>query len=111
MKRIRKLLNSIGIFEGKFINNPVPDHLTLYDDQPDEIKSSAHLSYLQGLSSDEESRLNLIESKSSQLVGQTGVIFSLLSLFMPILIDKIGDFSFYVKLLLLLLLAFNKWSL
>ncbi|KGO93185.1 hypothetical protein [Flavobacterium subsaxonicum] len=107
MKKIRNLFNIIGVFEGKFINSAIPDDVTAYADQPDEIKSSVHMVYLQGLSNDEENRLNLIESKSSQLVGQTGVIFSLLSLFVPILIDKISDFPLYIKLLLLLLLLLS----
>src|SRR6186713_3333450 len=71
-------------------------------------KIEAHKNFLKGLIDEENSRLGNIENKTSQLVAQTGIIFSLLSLFVPILIDKISDVPFYFKLglLLILVLAF-----
>lgn len=101
---MKKLLNKIGLFN-------MPDEVNPYSYNPgdykvlnDERKIEAHKNFLKNLEDEESSRLTLIESKTSQLISQTGIIFSLLSLFVPILIDKVGDIAFIVKLLLLILL-------
>jgi len=84
-----------------------------YDDPADPKNAEAHMQYLKSLFEEENSRLNLLESKTSQMIGQTGLIFSLLSLFVPLLIDKLSSLPIYVKvsLLLILLAAFGFYLL
>jgi hypothetical protein len=106
LKKVRKYLNAIGLFEKEREVKPVPSEAYAYADQEDEVKSLAHMQYLKALMDGEDSRLVLIESKSSQLIGQTGLIFSLLSLFVPLLIDKVDGLSFYLKATLLIILLF-----
>lgn len=69
-------------------------------------KLKLHRDFLKSLESEENSRLTLIENKTTQLVAQTGVIFALMSLFIPLIIDRID--IYYLKLLIFipLVLAF-----
>lgn len=69
-------------------------------------KLKLHRDFLKTLESEENSRLTLIENKTTQLVAQTGVIFALMSLFIPLIIDRID--IYYLKLLIFipLVLAF-----
>lgn len=71
----------------------------------DKDKVEAHKNYLQNIENEESNRLTLIEGKTSQLISQTGIIFSLLSLFVPILVDKVDSLNFFSKLVLLILLV------
>jgi len=81
--------------------------------QADKEKGEIHVNYLNRLADDENGRLALLESKTSQLVAQTGIIFSLLSLFVPLLIEKVTDFPVLIRvtLMLLLILAFLAYML
>ncbi len=56
------------------------------------------LQYLKDLDTQENDRQSIIETKTSQLIGQTGIIFSLLSLFIPTYIDKFEDVNAIFKL-------------
>lgn len=78
-----------------------------------ESKSQVHMEYLRGLEDNENKRLDLLESKTAQLVSQTGIIFSLLGLFVPFLVDKISEVSIAIKisLLVLLLVSFTLYVL
>lgn len=89
--------------------------LTTQDDGPvysssdykqitDDKIGEAHLAFLYKLDEDENNRLTLLESKTSQLIAQTAIIFSLLSLFVPLLIDKAVGMQTYIKVILLLIL-------
>ncbi len=101
---MKKFLNKIGLFYIPDETNPYSYIPEDYKIDNDEKKIEAHKNYLKNLEDEESSRLTLIEGKTSQLISQTGIIFSLLSLFVPILIDKVTDLHFTVKLLLLILL-------
>ncbi|MBK9380918.1 MAG: hypothetical protein IPN39_06285 [Chitinophagaceae bacterium] len=101
---MKDFLNKIGLFYVPDETNPYSYNPNDYKLDNDEKKSEAHKNYLKNLEDEESSRLTLIEGKTSQLISQTGIIFSLLSLFVPILIDKVTDLHFLVKLLLLILL-------
>lgn len=46
------------------------------------------LQYLKDTIAQEDSRLQILESKTSLLTGQTGIIFSLVGLFIPLYLDK-----------------------
>jgi hypothetical protein len=69
-------------------------------------KLKMHRDFLKSIEVDENSRLTLLESKSSQIVAQTGVIFALLSLFVPLVIDKIDGFGWKLSIVIFLVLAF-----
>lgn len=101
---MKDFLNKIGLFYVHDETKPYSYNPDDYKLDNDEKKSEAHKNYLKNLEDEESSRLTLIEGKTSQLISQTGIIFSLLSLFVPILIDKATDLHFLVKLLLLILL-------
>lgn len=101
---MKEFLNKIGFLNISDETNPYSYNPGDYKLENDEKKSEAHKNYLKNIEDEESSRLTLIEGKTSQLISQTGIIFSLLSLFVPILIDKVTDLHFFVKLLLLILL-------
>jgi hypothetical protein len=71
-----------------------PDSFNLEDEL------DAKLAYLKALETEENSRQTTIETKTSQLVGQAGIIFSLLSLFIANYISKFTSFPGWVQVLL-----------
>ena len=112
MNSFKYILNYFGLFLDD--ETPMP-----YSYKVDEYKNKnkesleVHKQFLNSIIDEENNRLNLIENKTSQLVSQTGVIFSLLSLFIPIFIDKINDVSIILRIvfILLLILAFTFYLL
>lgn len=68
-------------------------------------KLELHKEYLKEIEKDENGRMVTIENKTSQLISQTGLIFSLLSLFVPFIINKVLDFDVYLKVLFILALS------
>jgi len=101
-----KILNRYGLFHKEDGTNPYSFNHADYQISIDKEKIVAHKDFLISLTEEENNRLTLIENKTSQLISQTGIIFSLLSLFVPILIDKVSDLAVLIKVLLLLLLVF-----
>ncbi|NME72653.1 hypothetical protein [Flammeovirga aprica] len=61
-----------------------------------------YLDYLKEQHKHQQERQTTIENKNSQLVGQAGVIISIFTLFIPLLIDKLMDLSLMVLILLIL---------
>jgi hypothetical protein len=104
-KKIKEMLNSIGLCRPAEDEQEALDH-TAYKAGHDLEKVQAHRDFLLALEEAEERRLESLESKTSQMISQTGIIFSLLGLFMPILMDKASAFNIWVKLLLIILLVF-----
>lgn len=82
-----------------------------YDYDPDTYVNitdetiKAHKALIDRIEKEENDRLNIIENKTSQLVAQTGMIFSLLSLFIPVLIDKISEINILFRILSLFILC------
>jgi len=74
---------------------------------------AAHHESLRSCEADENARLTIIENKTSQMVSQTGLVFALLSLFIPTFIDKVADQPFYARIIFfgLLFLAFLFFAL
>lgn len=101
---MKKFLIRIGIIKIKDTSSPYNYDSTEYTNLTDKDKIEAHKNFLKSIEDDENNRLTLLESKTSQLISQTGIIFSLLSLFVPIFIDKVTDINILIKILLLLLL-------
>jgi len=110
---MKKLFNYIGLFLEPSDANPYQYNHNDYIQIIDKDKIRVHRDFLRLIESEENNRLNLLESKTSQLVSQTGIVFSLLSLFIPFFIDKIFDEGFVVKItfLLILLIAFGSYIL
>jgi hypothetical protein len=108
LEQLKKILQSLGL-RAIAMNSTLADYKPSdYLQSTEEKIGEAHLVFLNRLNDEENNRLTLIESKTSQLISQTGIIFSLLSLFVPLLIDKVSDIPIWTKaiLLVLLLLAF-----
>ena len=101
---MESFLNRFGLFLDKNDINPysysVGDYISTDCD-----KIKAHREFLRSIQAEENSRLTLIETKTSQLVSQTGIVFSLLSLFIPIFIDKINGLPFEIRVLFLIILV------
>lgn len=64
-----------------------------------------HRDYLKDILSKEDERLVSIESKTAQLISQTGLVFSLLSLFVPFIIDDILLLNVFIKIPFIIFLA------
>ncbi len=103
MKKIKELFIPFGFFvklpEATESTYKSDDYITV-----DKGKSEQHKNYLKSIEQEEANRLNIIENKTAQLISQTGIIFSLLSLFVPILIDKVTDLSWKAKITILVFL-------
>lgn len=100
-------LRSIGLIKIDSVN-PYNYDSSKYDVKTSLSKIKAHKDFLKSAIEEENNRLIAIESKTNQLVSQTSVVFSLLSLTIPIVIDKTGDSNIYLRicLIILVLIAF-----
>lgn len=65
--------------------------------------SREHLQYLKELLEFQRDRQSTIENKTSQLVGQSSVVFSLVGLFVPIFYDKFLTSPLVARILLVLI--------
>src|SRR5215213_3906444 len=104
---MRKILNHIGLWLDKTEDNLNQSNSSIYtvkNKTKAKEKLLLHRDFLRSLSAEENVRLTIIENKTTQLVAQTGVIFALLSLFVPMIADKID--GWYLKLPFLLILFF-----
>jgi hypothetical protein len=104
---MRKVLNFIGLWL-KFDNSVLISFDVNEYNATEEKKVTAHKELLQTLERKEDERLSIIDAKTSQIITYTGIIFSALSLFIPILLDKISNHSLVVKItfISILILAF-----
>lgn len=111
-KKLKETLNGYGLFLDKTERNPYSYSINEYKNS-DEEKIKTHREFLKSVEADENERLTLIENKSSQLVAQTGIIFSFLGLFIPLFIDKLSEQTLFFRLLSLvsLILAFAFYML
>lgn len=100
MNKIQEILNYFGFWVAKNDGDADAQNLKYApkNKTKTEEKFKLHRDFLKSLEAEENNRLTLIENKTTQLVAQTGVIFALLSLFIPLVIDKID--SFYLKVLI-----------
>jgi hypothetical protein len=103
--RFKDFLHSLGIF---YQHPGLAEELPYkkYQKQNDQIdKLKEHRDFLKNLEEDEQKRLESIETKGSQFIVQVGVIFTLLSLFIPIIMDKASSFNIIFKIVLICLLV------
>lgn len=104
MPSFRSIFQSFGLFNKLEFQKPYDYNISEYNNS-EERKLELHKTYLKEIENEENNRLNIIENKTSLLISQTGLIFSLLSLFIPFIIDKVLDFNLYIKLLFISVLA------
>ncbi|HEX8333579.1 MAG TPA: hypothetical protein VF622_13245 [Segetibacter sp.] len=90
---LKSLFTFLGFTKTGEINTSYPDNFSF----PDNL--DLKLQYLKDLNEQENERQNTIDTKTSQLIGQTGIIFSLVSLFIPTYIDKFQDIATSYKVL------------
>lgn len=107
---IKKFLNSVGLCLGDEVEIQIPQkHIDYRVRDLEKLKS--HRDFLKSIEADENSRLTTIENKTSQLVSQTALIFALLTLFIPIIIDKIELVYLRAAFLFLLFFVFTFYLL
>lgn len=116
MKKIRELFNHIGLFivetapadEDKAALKYAPQN---EPKNKNEDKLKLHRDFLKSLEAEESNRLTLLENKTTQMIAQTSVIFALLSLAIPLVIDKVDAFHLKIFVFIPLLLAFSFYLL
>lgn len=113
--KLRNLLLSIGI--GSLSEHPQPFSYDYKEyglnQEADSEKIIEHKNFLKSVLDDENNRLGFIENKTSQIISQTSIVFSLLGLFVPIIMDRFEDASVYLKvsIIILLLITFSLYLL
>lgn len=105
MNKIYEFLKSIGLRKVGNFPEPFNYNAATYtlNSSVDSEKILSHKEFLKSVADEENSRLSFIENKTSQIISQTSIVFSLLGLFMPIIIDKTGDANIYIKIVIILL--------
>jgi hypothetical protein len=101
--KIKEVLNNIGLFYNEPTAVQHLDH-QLYPLTGPVDKLTVHRDFLVRLQENEDKRLESIDSKTSQLIAQTGIIFSLLGLFLPVMMDKATELNIWIKSILIALL-------
>ncbi len=104
-----EMLSNIGIFYNEPESTRLPYDSQEYQLVDDEKKIAAHRDFLNNLESQEDKRLDTIESKTSNLVAQTAIVFALLGLFIPLIMDKASELNVYVRYFLILLLFLSSF--
>lgn len=64
-----------------------------------------HINFLNRIIEDENNRQSVIESKLGQIIGQSGLIFTLIALFAPFFYDQLNGTHFIIKLALIILFS------
>ncbi len=59
----------------------------------DEQMAPVYLEYVEKVNKNQEARLQTIESKSFQLIGQSSIVISVAGLFIPLFVDKLKNIS------------------
>jgi len=101
MSKIKDFFQSLGI---GYTHPPMGANLPSqsYQKKTDDIeKLKEHRDFLNRLEEEEQKRLESIDTKGSQFVAQVGVIFALMALFIPIIMDKVSGFHIILKIVLI----------
>jgi hypothetical protein len=96
-----------------------PNYSTVtYEIDLDSIKNDVvddKIGYLKDIIQFEENRQSTIENKISQIIGQSGVVFSLAGLFIPLFFDKLIEIELWKKIALIsvfiVAIFFYLWSI
>jgi hypothetical protein len=90
---MNKILEFLGLIvpEMKKGNFPYPNYQYSHE------SATEQRDYLKGLVENQRDRQTAIESKTSQLVGQSSIVFSLVALFIPLFFDQFLERSLWIK--------------
>lgn len=102
---MRKALNFLGLWLANDNPNSVTFDASEYK-ATEEKRIKVHKELLESLEKKEDDRLTIIDTKTSQIITYTGIIFSALSLFIPILLAKIADHNLVLRLVFIVILIF-----
>ena len=86
---IKSFLKGLGILPIDE-SNPISNTSEIYDlkESSDSDKIKEHKDFLKSALEEENTRLGHIENKTSQIISQTSIVFSLVGLFIPLIIGK-----------------------
>lgn len=97
---MKNFLKSIGIISIKKEEEPNSYNHKDYDlkKESDSEKIVLHKEFLKSILEEENNRLGFIENKTSQIISQTSIVFSLLGLFVPVIMDRFESTSLSLKI-------------
>jgi hypothetical protein len=102
---MRKALNFLGLWLATDNSSSVSFDSSGYK-ATEEKRVKVHKELLESLEKKEDDRLKIIDTKTSQIITYTGIIFSALSLFIPILLSKIAEHNLILRVVFILILIF-----
>lgn len=112
--KIKSFLKGLGIIPLDQVS-PAPGAGVPYDlkESADTDKIKEHKEFLKSALEEENTRLGHIENKTSQIISQTSIVFSLVGLFVPLIIEKseTSPLAFKVSVIALLIVAFMLYLL
>jgi len=115
INKFKKFFLSIGIIPIKKHPEPFTYSCKNYDlkKASDSAKIVEHRDFLKNVLEDENNRLGFIENKTSQIISQTSIVFSLVGLFVPIIMDRFEGALILLKvfIIILLLITFSLYLL
>jgi len=88
---IKQLKEYFGFVKEEKVSVEYPDSFALTD------ALDLKVGYLKSLDSQEGTRLSVIETKTSQVIGQTAIIFSLLSIFISNYLTNLKNAPFFIQ--------------
>ncbi|GEL12034.1 hypothetical protein SAMN05192550_3002 [Flavobacterium glycines] len=97
---MKNFLESIGVISIKKEEEPNSYNHKDYNlkKESDSDKIVVHKEFLKSILEEENNRLGFIENKTSQIISQTSIVFSLLGLFVPIIMDRFESTSLFLKI-------------
>jgi hypothetical protein len=101
MSYLLKYLNYIGFAKGQYISKY--SHISPYIPAQEISLAEKHLEYLKELEKNEDKRQEHIETKNAQILGQTGIIISILTIFITLFLEKISTTNIVLLFVLLFL--------
>jgi hypothetical protein len=103
MKNFLKSIGVIPLKKGNESDSYVHKNYDL-NKESDSEKIALHKEFLKSILEEENNRLGFIENKTSQIISQTSIVFSLLGLFVPVIMDKFENISLFLKISIIVLL-------
>jgi hypothetical protein len=103
---ITNFFKSIGLYklnEDKEVHSYDASKYNLTS-KSDSEKIIHHKNFLKSVLEDENNRLGYIENKTSQIISQTSIVFYILCLFIPIIINRFENSYLIIKIIIIFLL-------
>lgn len=95
---ITKYLDYVGLCKNEY-----PRKKETYLPIADKKLSKSYLVYLEDLKITQDKRQQTIESKNSQIMGQSSIVISIVSLFVPLFANQLNDLELIFKIPLLVI--------